>query len=363
MNVNSIKVNNNNNNNYDINTNNICQSHKYIKFGASNNDYITLKNKDEEKSAKRKRTWIIASVCTVGLAIVAGICYFNGKKVNKTVNKEKIQEKLPKINEKSLDTYIKDLNDQKVNHKKLAQNITELNNLLKNNPDEEIAIKIIDYINSHFVKIIKCKNMEISERIQYLDDYLRFTQSYFNGAEYFDEICDTIKANKNLLESKSKISKDIEANNKSLKNILQSKASIEYKKEFIEKLLEVTENNNIDTILNTISNNTTIDNKDISSIENSICGNILTISTHNNPSLVMTYLHDLSFKNIKNTDTKIDNALLTYGIITQNKIITLIKNLSSNDKLKNYTLDNDKLIYKTDNKTYTFDFNNNSYKV
>ena len=46
MNVNSI----NNNNNNNINTNNICQQNKHIKFGISNDEYISLRNKDEKKS-------------------------------------------------------------------------------------------------------------------------------------------------------------------------------------------------------------------------------------------------------------------------------------------------------------------------
>lgn len=362
MNVNSI---NNNNNNNNINTNNICQQNKHIKFGISNDEYISLRNKDEKKSSKTKRNWIIASACTLGLAIVTGVCYFNGKKIKKTFNNEEIKEKLPKIKEKSLDDYVKCLNEPKIDHKQLAKNIEELNSLLKKEPEEEISIKIINCINAHFKKIIECKNMKIAERIQYLNDYINFTQYFFNGVEGFDEICNTLNANKNLLEAKSKLSKDFEKNNKSLEKILQSSASTDYKKEFIETLLEVHENdnNNIDKILKTILNNTKRNEKEILFLENNITAPLLRMETLNDPSQVMTYLQELTFKNLNNSDKKVDDALLQYEIITKNKIITLIKNLIDNDKLKNYTLDDDKLVYRTSDKTHIFDFNNNSYKI
>ena len=116
-------------------------------------------------------------------------------------------------------------------------------------------------------------------------------------------------------------------------------------------------------ILKTILNNTKRNEQEILSLENNITAPLLRMETPNDPSQVMTYLQELTFKNLNNSDKKVDDALLQYEIITKNKIITLIKNLIDNDKLKNYTLDDYKLVYRTSDKTHIFDFNNNSYKI
>ena len=77
----------------------------------------------------------------------------------------------------------------------------------------------------------------------------------------------------------------------------------------------------------------------------------------------MLYLHDLNYKNIKTNNTKIDNSLCRYNILTFNKLKSIVYNLINKGSLNDYTLNENILLYEKNGKKYTFDFEEQIYKV
>ncbi|UKI41841.1 MAG: hypothetical protein L6V95_02090 [Candidatus Melainabacteria bacterium] len=70
----------------------------------------------------------------------------------------------------------------------------------------------------------------------------------------------------------------------------------------------------------------------------------------------MFYLQDLNYKNIKTNNTKIDNSLLQYNILTVGKLKSIVYNLINKGSLNDYTLNENILLYEKNGKKYTFDF-------
>ncbi len=362
MNVNGIKF----YNTYDIDTNNKCQSNKLVKFCGSKDAYVSSEKKKNEASKKRKRNWIIAGVCTAVVATVTGFLYFNGKKVKKTSNVvEHAKNQVSEISQNSIKKYADYLKQDNIKASVLRTNIKEMEGLLKQNPNDDIATNIITNMNSYYVELINKRKLSVSDRIQDLNDYNSFLDDYFKETDDYSVITALIKANTECLEYERDIKKNgIDENIANLtKVITNNNTGTIYQQEFIETLLDKEQHDEKNTtkILNTIEENTNLKNEDISNKESETSQNIIKLC--NEPTSLMLYLHDLNYKNIKTNNKKIDNSLCRYNILTVNKLKSIVYNLINKGSLNDYTLNENILLYEKNGKKYTFDFEEQIYKV
>ena len=276
MNVNGIKF----YNTYDIDTNNKCQSNKLVKFCGSKDAYVSSEKKKNEASKKRKRNWIIAGVCTAVVATVTGFLYFNGKKVKKTSNVvEHAKNQVSEISQNSIKKYADYLKQDNIKASVLRTNIKEMEGLLKQNPNDDIATNIITNMNSYYVELINKRKLSVSDRIQDLNDYNSFLDDYFKETDDYSVITALIKANTECLEYERDIKKNgIDENIANLtKVITNNNTGTIYQQEFIETLLDKEQHDEKNTtkILNTIEENTNLKNEDISNKESETSQNII----------------------------------------------------------------------------------------
>ena len=365
MNVNGIKF----YNTYDIDTNDKCQSNKPVKFCGSKDAYVSSEKKKNEASKKRKRNWIIAGVCTAVVATVTGFLYFNGKKVKKTSNVvEHAKNQVSEISQNSIKKYADYLKQDNIKASVLRTNIKEMEGLLKQNPNDDIATNIITNMNNYYLELINKRELGVSERIQDLNDYNSFLDDYFKETDDYSVITALIKANTECLEYERDIEKkDIDKNIANLSKVItNNNIGTIYQQEFIETLLDKEQYNKENTtqILNTIAENTNLNNEYISNKESETSESI--IEQCNDPTKLMLYLHALNYKNIKTNNTKIDNSLLQYNILTVGKLKEIIQKTIKDNKssLSNYSLDNENniLYYKENNQEVcSFDFQNQQF--
>ena len=367
MNVNGIKF----YNSYDIDTNNKCQMSKPVKFGTSKDAYFSSQKKEDEASQKKKRNWIIGGICAVVAAAAIGFLYYNGKKVNKAVNKvenvgnaESVEEQASKIAKKvqQYADYINSSNKQqkKLDAKILRTNIKEMNELLEQNTSDETSANIFTIMLDSFRKLIDLDKLTDKERIKDLEDFSSFLGN-FNGDD-FDLSSSLINANKECLKLKSNITQnDINKNIENLTKVIKDEnIGTKYKKEFIENLLEKEEKSKDNThkILQAITDNTKIDDRVITQNGQKLFEYIGS-ETVDQPELLPVYLNNLKCKNLENIDENVDKSLWVYGILTVNRLKELVSELITNYEAFNYyTIDEDKniLIGKKDGKQYTFNF-------
>lgn len=365
MNVNGIKF----YNTYDIDTNDKCQSNKPVKFCGSKDAYVSSEKKKNEASKKRKRNWIIAGVCTAVVATVTGFLYFNGKKVKKTSNVvEHAKNQVSEISQNSIKKYADYLKQDNIKASVLRTNIKEMEGLLKQNPNDDIATNIITNMNNYYLELINKRELGVSERIQDLNDYNSFLDDYFKETDDYSVITALIKANTECLEYERDIEKkDIDKNIANLSKVItNNNIGTIYQQEFIETLLdkERRDERNTTQILNTIAENTNLNNEYISNKESETSESI--IERCNDPTKLMLYLQALNYKNIKTNNTKIDNSLLQYNILTVGKLKEIIQKTIKDNKssLSNYYLNNENniLYYKENNQEVcSFDFQNQQF--
>lgn len=374
MNVNGIKF----YNTYDIDTNDKCQSNKPVKFCGSKDAYVSSEKKKNEASKKRKRNWIIAGVCTAVAATVTGFLYFNGKKVKKTSNVvEHAKNQVSKITEESIQKYINYLNSNNNNNNKLSasgirRNIREMNELLKQNPDEKIAETILTTILTHFEKLTNLTGLGVQDRINDINNYCFFLETVY--PEY--QNLPLLKANKECLEYERDIAKnDIEKNIENLSKVIDNNENNNigpnYQKEFIEILLDKEQHDEKNTtqILKTITNNTKINKQKQAKIKQSIYPNIVKIA--NKPCSLMNFLLKLNCENLEtiyndnDKNNNSDNALAMYNILTVNKLKNIIHDvINENDTITiPYTIDKNTLSGKQSSKEYIFNFQTQEYTV
>ena len=201
--------------------------------------------------------------------------------------------------------------------------------------------------------------------------YNSFLDDYFKETDDYSVITALIKANTECLEyerdiAKNNIEKNIENLSKVIDNNENNNIGPNYQKEFIETLLDKEQHDEKNTtkILKTIADNTDLNKEDINSSELEISQNI--INKCNEPTELMLYLQALNYKNIKTNNTKIDNSLLQYNILTVGKLKEIIQKTIKDNKslLSNYYLNNENniLYYKENNQEVcSFDFQNQQF--
>lgn len=372
MNVNGIKF----YNTYDIDTNNKCQSNKLVKFCGSKDAYVSSEKKKNEASKKRKRNWIIAGVCTAVAATVTGFLYFNGKKVKKTSNVvEHAKNQVSEISQNSIKKYADYLKQDNIKASVLRTNIKEMEGLLKQNPNDDIATNIITNMNSYYVELINKRKLSVSDRIQDLNDYNSFLDDYFKETDDYSVITALIKANTECLEYERDIKKNgIDENIANLtKVITNNNTGTIYQQEFIEILLdkEQYDKNNTTQILKTITNNTKINKQKLIEFNNNFYQDMVKIA--NNPLKLMGRLQNLSYKNLEtiyndndnDKNNNSDNALAMYNILTVNKLKNIIHDVKKeNDSITiPYTIDKNTLSGKQSAREYIFNFLTQEYKA
>lgn len=369
MNVNGIKF----YNNYDIDTNNKCQSNKLVKFCGSKDAYVSSEKKKNEASKKRKRNWIIAGVCTAVAATVTGFLYFNGKKVKKTSNVvEHAKNQVSEISQNSIKKYADYLKQDNIKASVLRTNIKEMNELLKQNPDEKIAGKILTTILTHFEKLTDLTALGLQERIDDINNYYIFLKQINEENEFLP----LLKANKECLEYERDIAKnDIEKNIENLSKVIDNNENNNigtiYQQEFIETLLDKEQYNKKNTtqILKTITNNTKINKQKLIEFNNNFYLNI--VKNANTPFNLMGYLQKLSYKNLEtiyndnDKNNNSDNALAMYNILTVNKLKNIIHDVKKeNDSITiPYTIDKNTLSGKQSAQEYIFNFLTQEYNL
>lgn len=372
MNVNGIKF----YNTYDIDTNNKCQSNKLVKFCGSKDAYVSSEKKKNEASKKRKRNWIIAGVCTAVAATVTGFLYFNGKKVKKTSNvAENTKNQVSKVTEESIQKYINYLesNNKKLSATDIRSNIREMNELLKQNPDDQITAKIITAINNHFEVLTDLTALGLQERIDDINNYYIFLKQINEENEFLP----LLKANKECLEYERDIKKNgIDENIANLSKVItNNNIGTIYQQEFIEILLdkEQYDKNNTTQILKTITNNTKINKQKLIEFNNNFYQDMVKIA--NNPFNLMGRLQNLSYKNLEtiyndndndnDKNNNSDNALAMYNILTVNKLKNIIHDvINENDSITiHYTIDKNILSGKQSAREYIFNFLTQEYKA
>lgn len=366
MNVNGIKF----YNNYDIDTNNKCQSNKLVKFCGSKDAYVSSEKKKNEASKKRKRNWIIAGVCTAVAATVTGFLYFNGKKVKKTSNVvEHAKNQVSEISQNSIKKYADYLKQDNIKASVLRTNIKEMNELLKQNPDEKIAGKILTTILTHFEKLTDLTALGLQERIDDINNYYIFLKEINEE----NELLPFLKANTECLEYERDIEKnDIEKNIENLSKVItNNNIGTIYQQEFIETLLdkEQYDKNNTTQILKTITNNTKINKQKLIEFNNNSYQYMVKIA--NDPFKLMGHLQNLSYKNLEtiyndnDKNNNSDNALAMYNILTVNKLKNIIHDvINENDSITiHYTIDKNILSGKQSAREYIFNFLTQEYKA
>lgn len=370
MNVNGIKF----YNTYDIDTNNKCQSNKLVKFCGSKDAYVSSEKKKNEASKKRKRNWIIAGVCTAVAATVTGFLYFNGKKVKKTSNvAENTKNQVSEISQNSIKKYADYLKQDNIKASVLRTNIKEMNELLKQNPDEKIAETILKTIFKHFEKLTDLTALGLQERIDDINNYYIFLKQINEENEFLP----LLKANKECLEYERDIKKNgIDENIANLSKVItNNNIGTIYQQEFIEILLdkEQYDKNNTTQILKTITNNTKINKQKLIEFNNNFYQDMVKIA--NNPLKLMGRLQNLSYKNLEtiyndndndnDKNNNSDNALAMYNILTVNKLKNIIHDVKKeNDSITiPYTIDKNTLSGKQSAQEYIFNFLTQEYNL
>ena len=365
MNVNGIKF----YNSYDIDTNNKCQMSKPVKFGTSKDGYFSSQKKEDEASQKKKRNWIIGGICAVVAAAAVGFLYYNGKKVNKAVNKvenvgnaENLEEQASKI-AKKVQQYADYINpnkqQKKLDAKTLRTNIKEMNELLEQSPNDETSQSIFNIMLTSFIKLINLHELTVQERIKDLEDYSSFLECFDVNDPALSP--SRINANKTCLELETNIMQnDINKNIENLTKVIKDEnIETEYKKEFIENLLEKEEKSeeNINQILQAITDNTKIDESVIIKKDQALV-ELIGSNTEDAPESLPVYLNNLKCKNLENIKKNVDKSLWIYDILTVNRLKKLVSELLAYEAFNYYTIDEDKniLIGKKDGKQATFNF-------
>ena len=368
MNVNGIKF----YNSYDIDTNNKCQMSKPVKFGTSKDGYFSSQKKEDEASQKKKRNWIIGGICAVVAAAAVGFLYYNGKKVNKAVNKvenvgnaesvENLEEQASKI-AKKVQQYADYINpnkqQKKLDAKTLRTNIKEMNELLEQSPNDETSQSIFNIMLTSFIKLINLHELTVQERIKDLEDYSSFLECFDVNDPALSP--SRINANKTCLEFETNIMQnDINKNIENLTKVIKDEnIETEYKKEFIENLLEKEEKSkeNTDKILQAITDNTKIDESVIIKKDQALV-ELIGSNTEDAPESLPVYLNNLKCKNLENIKKNVDKSLWIYDILTVNRLKKLVSELLAYEAFNYYTIDEDKniLIGKKDGKQSTFNF-------
>lgn len=365
MNVNGIKF----YNSYDIDTNNKCQMSKPVKFGTSKDGYFSSQKKEDEASQKKKRNWIIGGICAVVAAAAVGFLYYNGKKVNKAVNKvenvgnaENLEEQASKI-AKKVQQYADYINpnkqQKKLDAKTLRTNIKEMNELLEQSPNDETSQSIFNIMLTSFIKLINLHELTVQERIKDLEDYSSFLECFDVNDPALSP--SRINANKTCLEFETNIMQnDINKNIENLTKVIKDEnIGTKYKKEFIENLLEKEEKikENTDKILEAVTKNTKIDESVIRENDQKLLG-LIGESTKNEPESLPVYLNNLKCKNLENIEKNVDKSLWIYDILTVNRLKTLVSELIAYEPFNYYAIDEDKNILtgKKDGMQATFDF-------
>lgn len=365
MNVNGIKF----YNSYDIDTNNKCQMSKPVKFGTSKDGYFSSQKKEDEASQKKKRNWIIGGICAVVAAAAVGFLYYNGKKVNKAVNKvenvgnaENLEEQASKI-AKKVQQYADYINpnkqQKKLDAKTLRTNIKEMNELLEQSPNDETSQSIFNIMLTSFIKLINLHELTVQERIKDLEDYSSFLECFDVNDPALSP--SRINANKTCLEFETNIMQnDINKNIENLTKVIKDEnIETEYKKEFIENLLEKEEKSkeNTDKILQAITDNTKIDESVIIKKDQALV-ELIGSNTEDAPESLPVYLNNLKCKNLENIKKNVDKSLWIYDILTVNRLKKLVSELLAYEAFNYYTIDEDKniLIGKKDGMQATFDF-------
>ena len=361
MNVNGIKF----YNSYDIDTNNKCQMSKPVKFGTSKDGYFSSQKKEDEASQKKKRNWIIGGICAVVAAAAVGFLYYNGKKVNKAVNKvenvgnaESVEEQASKIAKKvqQYADYINSSNKQqkKLDAKTLRTNIKEMNELLEQNTSDETSANIFQIILEYYEKLINLPNLNINSRIEDLENYSNFLQGNESAFNCINANIGCLKLESNIMQN------DINKNIENLTKVIKDEnIGTKYKKEFIENLLEKEEKikENTDKILEAVTKNTKIDESVIRENDQKLLG-LIGESTKNEPESLPVYLNNLKCKNLENIKKNVDKSLWIYDILTVNRLKTLVSELIAYEPFNYYAIDEDKniLIGKKDGMQATFNF-------
>lgn len=365
MNVNGIKF----YNTYDIDTNNKCQMSKPVKFGTSKDGYFSSQKKEDEASQKKKRNWIIGGICAVVAAAAVGFLYYNGKKVNKAVNKvenvgnaESVEEQASKI-AKKVQQYADYINpnkqQKKLDAKTLRTNIKEMNELLEQSPNDETSQSIFNIMLTSFIKLINLHELTVQERIKDLEDYSSFLECFDVNDPALSP--SRINANKTCLEFETNIMQnDINKNIENLTKVIKDEnIETEYKKEFIENLLEKEEKSkeNTDKILQAITDNTKIDESVIIKKDQALV-ELIGSNTEDAPESLPVYLNNLKCKNLENIEKNVDKSLWIYDILTVNRLKKLVSELLAYEAFNYYTIDEDKniLIGKKDGMQTTFNF-------
>lgn len=368
MNVNGIKF----YNSYDIDTNNKCQMSNPVKFGTSKDGYFSSQKKEDEASQKKKRNWIIGGICAVVAAAAVGFLYYNGKKVNKAVNKvenvgnaesvENLEEQASKI-AKKVQQYADYINpnkqQKKLDAKTLRTNIKEMNELLEQSPNDETSQSIFNIMLTSFIKLINLHELTVQERIKDLEDYSSFLECFDVNDPALSP--SRINANKTCLEFETNIMQnDINKNIENLTKVIKDEnIGTKYKKEFIENLLEKEEKikENTDKILEAVTKNTKIDESVIRENDQKLLG-LIGESTKNEPESLPVYLNNLKCKNLENIEKNVDKSLWIYDILTVNRLKTLVSELIAYEPFNYYAIDEDKNILtgKKDGMQATFDF-------
>ena len=365
MNVNGIKF----YNSYDIDTNNKCQMSKPVKFGTSKDGYFSSQKKEDEASQKKKRNWIIGGICAVVAAAAVGFLYYNGKKVNKAVNKvenvgnaENLEEQASKI-AKKVQQYADYINpnkqQKKLDAKTLRTNIKEMNELLEQSPNDETSQSIFNIMLTSFIKLINLHELTVQERIKDLEDYSSFLECFDVNDPALSP--SRINANKTCLEFETNIMQnDINKNIENLTKVIKDEnIETEYKKEFIENLLEKEEKSkeNTDKILQAITDNTKIDESVIIKKDQALV-ELIGSNTEDAPESLPVYLNNLKCKNLENIEKNVDKSLWIYDILTVNRLKKLVSELLAYEAFNYYTIDEDKniLIGKKDGMQTTFNF-------
>ncbi len=367
MNVNGIKF----YNSYDIDTNNKCQMSKPVKFGTSKDGYFSSQKKEDEASQKKKRNWIIGGICAVVAAAAVGFLYYNGKKVNKAVNKvenvgnaesvENLEEQASKI-AKKVQQYADYINpnkqQKKLDAKTLRTNIKEMNELLEQNTSDETSANIFQIILKYYEKLINLPNLNINSRIEDLENYSNFLQGNESAFNCINANIGCLKLESNIMQN------DINKNIENLTKVIKDEnIGTKYKKEFIENLLEKEEKSkeNTDKILEAVTKNTKIDNRDFQQIKsekyNALC--CIEQSGNNIPGHqfdLISFLASMDYIQFENIEDKDAKSLLKYNILTLKMLKAFIQEAIGNKDLENYTLNGNSLICKKDGKQATFDF-------
>lgn len=360
MNVNGIKF----YNSYDIDTNNKCQMSKPVKFGTSKDGYFSSQKKEDEASQKKKRNWIIGGICAVVAAAAVGFLYYNGKKVNKAVNKvenvgnaESVEEQASKI-AKKVQQYADYINpnkqQKKLDAKTLRTNIKEMNELLEQNTSDETSANIFQIILEYYEKLINLPNLNINSRIEDLENYSNFLQGNESAFNCINANIGCLKLESNIMQN------DINKNIENLTKVIKDEnIGTKYKKEFIENLLEKEEKikENTDKILQAITDNTKIDESVIIKKDQALV-ELIGSNTEDAPESLPVYLNNLKCKNLENIKKNVDKSLWIYDILTVNRLKKLVSELLAYEAFNYYTIDEDKniLIGKKDGKQSTFNF-------